>query len=108
MLPETSLKNKINIMKMLILTVAITLGCITIYANRNANSENIRTESDIQTKYTEINVNAVPATVKATLETAYTRAKLVKAYVNHKKEYKLELSVGNQKATVYTDVNGNW
>ena len=89
---------------MLILTASIVLGCITIYANGHLNSENL----NIQSKYSEINVNAVPPTVKAALETAYSGTRLTKAYVNQKKEYKLELSVGNQKATVYTDVYGNW
>ncbi|PJJ10392.1 hypothetical protein CLU83_3803 [Flavobacterium sp. 1] len=90
-------------MKMLILTAAIVLGWTAIYSNRHA-----KTESDIQPEYREVNVNAVPATIKAALETAYSGTKLVKAYVNEKKEYKLELSVNNQKATVYTDANGNW
>ena len=90
-------------MKMLILTATIVLGWIAIYSNGHA-----KTESDIQPKYREVSVNAVPATIKAALETAYSGTKLVKAYVNEKKEYKLELSVNNQKATVYTDANGNW
>lgn len=89
---------------MLILTATIVLGCIAIYSNRH-----VKTESDsFRPEYKEISVNAVPTTIKAALETAYSGAKLVKAYVNQKKEYKLELSVNNQKATVYTDVNGNW
>jgi hypothetical protein len=30
------------------------------------------------------------------------------AYINSKKEYKLEISVGDQKSTVYKDANGTW
>lgn len=90
-------------MKMLISTATIVLGWIAIYSNGHA-----KTESDIQPEYREVSVNAVPATIKAALETAYSGTKLTKAYVNEKKEYKLELSVNNQKATVYTDANGNW
>lgn len=88
---------------MLILTATIVLGWIAIYSNVHA-----KTESNIQAEYREVSVNAVPITIKAALETAYSGTKLVKAYVNDKKEYKLELSVNNQKATVYTDANGNW
>lgn len=89
---------------MLILTAFIALGSILQYADWDTTSQ----ESDIKSKYIEVSVNAVPATIKATLETAYSGTKLIRAYVNQKKEYKLELSIGNQKATVYTDVNGNW
>ncbi|MBF4470664.1 hypothetical protein IRZ80_04595 [Flavobacterium sp. HJJ] len=89
-------------MKMLILTAAIILRCAAIYADRYT-----KIQSDIESQYTEVSVNTVPATIKAALEKAYSGTKLIKTYVNQKKEYKLELSVNNQKATVYTDVNGN-
>jgi hypothetical protein len=45
--------------------------------------------------------------VKAALETAHPGAILGKAYINEKKEYKLEITVGDQKATVYADAEGN-
>ncbi|WP_348824034.1 hypothetical protein [Flavobacterium aestuarii] len=95
-------------MKMLILTAFIALGSILQYADRDTASQIVIKESDIQSKYVEVSVNAVPDAIKATLETAYSGTKLIRAYVNQKKEYKLELSIGNRKATVYTDVNGNW
>lgn len=95
-------------MKMLILTAVLVVGCITIYATRNTIPENVKNDAIIESKYTEVSLNTVPETIKAALETAYSDTKLIKAYVNKKKEYKLELSVGNQKATVYTDVDGNW
>ena len=88
---------------MLIITATIVLGWIAIYSNVHT-----KTKSNIHQEYTEVNVNAVPATIKAALQTAYSGTKIVKAYINSKKEYKLELSVNNQKATVYTDANGNW
>ena len=55
-----------------------------------------------------MSTDAVPAAIKTALQTAYPGAKLDKAFVNEKKEYKLEISVGDQKATVFSDVNGNW
>jgi len=89
---------------MLILIATIVIGWIAIYSNVYA-----KTELDYcKPEYREISVNAVPVTIKAALETAYSDTKLIKAYVNKKKEYKLLLSVDNQKATVYTDVNGKW
>lgn len=100
----TLLKNNSNIIKILILTSVIILGTVSIYSI----FENEGVESNIKSKFIEVSLDKVPVTVKAVLETEYSGAKLVKAYVNEKKEYKLELSVGNQKATVFTDVDGNW
>jgi len=94
-------------MKNLILFVAIVLGSLSIYATTAVDVEKISIIS-FQEIYTEVAVDTVPAVVKNALQTAYPSAKLDKAYVNEKKEYKLQISVGDQKATVYSDVNGNW
>jgi len=95
-------------MKKLILSAAIILGSLSIYAATNSTVEPVKMTIKYQSEYTEVTVDAVPDAVKAALQTAYPGAKLVKAFVNEKKEYKLEISVGDQKATVYSDVNGNW
>ncbi|KFF04875.1 hypothetical protein [Flavobacterium reichenbachii] len=97
-------------MKKLILSTAIILGSLSIYASTSTTTEKteVTTVSVQQKEYTEVSADAVPAAVKTALQTAYPGAKLEKAYVNEKKEYKLEISVGDQKATVYSDVNGNW
>lgn len=95
-------------MKKLLLSAAIVLGSLSIYAtNADATVEHVNIISTQET-YTEVTVDAVPAAVKTALQTAYPGAKLNRAFVNDKKEYKLEISVGDQKATVYSDVNGNW
>ncbi|MNR26530.1 hypothetical protein D3C85_1437500 [compost metagenome] len=93
-------------MKKLILSAAIILGSLSIHATTEA--ERVKITFNVQDEYKEVALDAVPAVVKTALETAYPGAKLVKAYTNEKKEYKLEISVGDQKATVYSDVNGNW
>lgn len=95
-------------MKKIVLSAAIVLASLSIYATSVVHSEEVKVEANYQAEYTEIGADAVPAAVKTALETAYPGAKLVKAYVNDKKEYKLDISVGDQKATVYSDVNGNW
>ena len=97
-----------NIMKKLILSAAIILGSLSIHATTEAEPVKIALAINVQDEYKEVAVDAVPAVIKTALETAYPGAKLVKAYTNEKKEYKLEISVGDQKATVYSDVNGNW
>lgn len=95
-------------MKKLILSAIVVLGTMSIHANGLPISQNTNAAVTIQAEYTEVTADAVPAAVKTALQTAYPGAKLDKAFVNEKKEYKLEISVGDQKATVYSDVNGNW
>nr|WP_294783704.1 hypothetical protein [uncultured Flavobacterium sp.] len=96
-------------MKKLILSAVILLGTMSIHADvLPISAESKTTVTKIQSEYTEVAADAVPAVIKTALQTAYPGAKLEKAFVNEKKEYKLEISVGDQKATVYSDVNGNW
>ncbi len=95
-------------MKKLILSAVVLFGAMSIQANELPVSKDIKTTVNVQSEYTEVTADAVPAAVKTALQTAYPGAKLDKAFVNEKKEYKLEISVGDQKATVYSDVNGNW
>jgi len=96
-------------MKKLILSAAIVFASLSIYATTNLPSVEDKTEvAAQQSEYTEISPDTVPATVKTALEKAYPGAKIDKAYVNDKKEYKLDISVKDQKATVFSDVNGNW
>lgn len=99
-------------MKKLILSVALVLGSLTTFAQASAVSKTETTKTEVtktvQEKYTEIKTAEVPDAVKTALKTAYPDATLSRAYVNDKKEYKLELTVGDQNATVYADANGNW
>jgi len=95
-------------MKKLILSAAIIFASLSIYATTSLPSVEEKTEVTAQAEYTEVSVDTVPVAIKTALEKAYPGAKLVKAYVNDKKEYKLEISVKDQKATVFSDVNGNW
>ncbi len=95
-------------MKKVILSAVILLGTMSIQANALTVTRDSKTTVVFQSEYTEVAADAVPAAVKTALQTAYPGAKLDKAFVNEKKEYKLEISVGDQKATVYSDVNGNW
>jgi uncharacterized iron-regulated membrane protein len=93
-------------MKKLILSVALILGSLSTYAV-TAPLQNLQNQSVlVQERYVE--VETVPDAVKAALETAHPGAILGKAYINEKKEYKLEITVGDQKATVYADAEGNW
>ncbi|WP_432672476.1 PepSY-like domain-containing protein [Flavobacterium sp. SM2513] len=94
-------------MKKLILSAAIVLGSLTSFANKT-----IPTTTEIvkivQEEYTEITADQLPEAVQTALKTSYPDAIIDKAYVNEKKEYKIEISLGDQKAAIFADANGNW
>ncbi|MDD2674659.1 hypothetical protein DR871_003010 [Flavobacterium petrolei] len=93
-------------MKKLLLSAAIVLGSLSSYAGEVPTVQVQNQSSVLQEGYIE--VEKVPDAVKKALETAYPGAVLGKAYINAKKEYKLEITVKDQKATVYADAAGNW
>jgi hypothetical protein len=91
-------------MKKLILSAAIVLGTLSAQAGTIlVKSPMIQTVT--QDEYKE--VDAVPAAIKTALDNAYPGVKLEKAYVNDKKEYKIDIVVRDVKSTVYTDAQGN-
>jgi len=90
-------------MKKLILSAAIILGSLSIQASTLITP--IIQSVNIQDEYKE--VDSVPAAIKTALDNAYPGVKLEKAYVNEKKEYKIDIIVREVKSTVYTDAQGN-
>lgn len=91
-------------MKKLILSAAILLGGLSMQAANVAVTSSMVQSVNIQDEYKE--VDAVPAAIKTALDEAYPGVKLDKAYVNEKKEYKIEITVRGEKSTVYTDATG--
>ena len=91
-------------MKKLILSAAIVLGGLSMRAGNTVVANSMISSINIQDEYKEI--DAVPAAVKTSLDNAYPGVKLEKAYVNDKKEYKIEISVRDVKSVVYTDEKG--
>jgi hypothetical protein len=115
-------------MKKLILSAAIVLGGLTTMSAQTQ-EENItraeqaapaqeaapaeqatQTEQSTATSdaYTEIKTEEVPAAVAEALKKAYPEAVLNKASVNSKKEYQLEIKVGDKEGALYADESGNW
>jgi len=92
-------------MKKLILSAAILLGGLSMQAGVIDMNNTIIQSVNIQDEYKE--VDAVPAAIKTALDNAYPGVKLEKAYVNDKKEYKIEVTVRGEKSIVYTDATGN-
>ncbi|WP_026715370.1 hypothetical protein [Flavobacterium daejeonense] len=97
-------------MKKLILTAAIVLGGLsTINAQmQDQNTAPTEQKAPATEEFTEIKAEDLPSKVTEALKKSYPDAVLSKAYINEKKEYKLEITVKDQLATVYTDVDGNW
>lgn len=97
-------------MKKIILSAAIVLGSLSTFTAQAQGQNATSTEqvAPATEKYTEIKAEDLPTAVTDALKKSYPDAVLSKAYVNEKKEYKLEISVKDQTATVYTDVDGNW
>lgn len=103
-------------MKKLILSAAIVLGSLTTMnaqdqkENTTPAAEATATEQVAQatTTYTEIKLEEVPAAVTEALKKAFPEAILNKASVNEKKEYQLEVKVGEKEGALYADETGKW
>jgi hypothetical protein len=95
-------------MKKLVFAIALLFGSFATFA---ATVSGLNLENPIvlsQEKFKEIKAEEVPDAVKMAMKKDYPEATLDKAYVNEKKEYKLEITVATQKTTVYADADGNW
>ena len=98
-------------MKKLILS-AILLGSISTFA-QEAKTKDTKATMDSTSKmaqenYKEVKAEELPEALKTSLKAGYPDATVTKAYINDKKEYKMDIAVGDQKATVYADAQGNW
>ena len=94
-------------MKKLILSAAIVLGSLTTFAVTPVQIP-LTQISVTQDDFAEIETSKLPEAVTKATEAAYPGATIVKAYMNQENQYKLELTVKDQSATVYTDAEGNW
>lgn len=94
-------------MRTALLLTVIVLGRLTSFALNPVVSPQI-VVLILQEEYTEITSDQLPQAVLSALNNTYPGATIDKAFVNQNKEYKLEISVGDQKATVFADANGNW
>lgn len=103
-------------MKKLILSAAIVLGSLTAM-NAQVKQENAAAVAQATPTeqaapapdgYTEIKIEEVPAAVTDALKKAFPDAVLNKAYINDKKEYKLEVKVGDKEGALFADETGKW
>ncbi|CAD0003381.1 MULTISPECIES: PepSY-like domain-containing protein [Flavobacterium] len=92
-------------MRKLILSAVIILGGLSVQASIPAGT--MVNSVIIQDEYTEVTADSIPAAVKSTVEKSFPNTKLEKAYKNAKNEYKLEITNGDKKYTIFTDTSGN-
>jgi uncharacterized protein YdeI (BOF family) len=96
-------------MKKLILSAAIILGSFSAFAQQSAPPKSeVATQTPAANTFTEIKLEEVPEAVKAALVKAYPTAILNKAFINEKKEYELQVKVGDREGSVFADANGAW
>ncbi|SHM79632.1 hypothetical protein [Flavobacterium xinjiangense] len=101
-------------MKKLILSAAIFLGSLSSFAQATTatkteeTTQNTQTTQAVEEKYTEIQAADIPEAVKSALKKAFPTAILDKAFINEKKEYKLQVTVGEKVGALYSDAAGKW
>jgi hypothetical protein len=96
-------------MKKLILSSAIVLGSLSTFSAQAQEKKSTPTEQVPATDgYTEIKSEQVPVAVSESLKKAYPTATVNRVYVNDKKEYKLEVKVGDKEGALFAKETGEW
>jgi hypothetical protein len=95
-------------MKKLILAVAIIASGFSTFALSINPIQSEVTTVSITGEFKEIPLENVPNTVTDALAKDFSTAKISKAYVNSKEQYKLEIYMEPTDDLVYADKDGNW
>lgn len=110
-------------MKKLILSAVILLGSLSAFAQTTTEEgktleKQTTTETTSETTkqapsqipdgYTEVKLEEVPVAILESLKKSVPDAKLVNAYINEKKQYKLKVEVGDKEGSLDADENGKW
>lgn len=95
-------------MRKLVYLSAIVLGSLSFNFASAKNVKVVLQEVMIVDEYTEIKLEEVPVSITEALKKSYPNAIVTKAYVNEKKEYKLDVKIGEHEGSLFADANGNW
>lgn len=95
-------------MKKLILSAAILLGSLSTFTANAQVQSSPEKATTIAEENTEIKLEEVPVAVTDALKKSVPEAKLVKAYINEKKQYKLEVEIGDKVGSLYAEATGKW
>ncbi|MBC9797165.1 hypothetical protein [Sinomicrobium weinanense] len=94
-------------MKKLFVAAALVLGGFATQAATSINANDVAIVVN-QEEFKEIAAEEVPKAITDALAKDYEGATLNKAYVNEAKEYKLEVTIGDQTGVLYANENGEW
>ena len=64
--------------------------------------------TSLQEEYTKVKLEDATSVITAALKTAYPEDVLAKAYINAKKEYKWDVTIGDKKGNLYANGTGKW
>ncbi|MGS2737608.1 hypothetical protein [Sinomicrobium sp. M5D2P17] len=95
-------------MKKLVLAAALVLGGFATQAATTIDANENVVIAVNQEEFTEISADEVPSAITEALERDYAGATIDKASVNEAKEYKLEITMGEQTGVLYANENGEW
>lgn len=97
-------------MKKLFLLGALAIGSLPVMGQQTEIAQADITHMVAKVgEFTEIETSELPEAVTKSVSTSYPTATINKAYVNDKKQYKLEVSLEDGTAgTLYADEQGNW
>jgi len=94
-------------MKKVILTALFAFSTLSVLAI-TANINQATFAVVIENEFKEIAPSEVAKPVLEAVARDFKGATIQRAFINEKKEYKLELTLGEVTKTVYADANGNW
>lgn len=95
-------------MKKLILSAAILVGSLSTLTSVAQVPNAAGEATAVIEEYKEIKLNEVPLAVNEALKKSFPEVKLVKAYINEKKQYKLEVEMGDKVGSLYIEESGKW
>lgn len=103
-------------MKKLILSAAVLLGSVITFTANAQTQAAVQTQDQNPTEkattvtdgYTEIKAEELPQAITEALKKAFPDAVLGKAYINDKKEYRLDVKVGDKEGSLFADEKGKW
>ncbi len=100
--------NPVSLIILLLLPVLLSAGN-TYFLSQEQDTTSLEIESSSTGGYNEeVYVEELPESVRASVDEAYSEYELSKAYKNQEGSFRIELENGNQKISVYYDMNGKF
>ncbi len=95
-------------MKKLVLTVAILVGSISVFAISNSNlTDQVINVIEVD-EFKEIALEDLPEAVVLAVSKDFASSTISQAFVNSSSQYKLLVDINGEVKTIYADADGNW